>query len=411
MTRTMKLFGAALGLLAAATACNNDQLFDNPSLTPVSPLFARYASLGNSITAGFQSAGINDSTQAQGYPVLLARSMQTPFFPPYLNRPGCPPPYTNVWLQSRVAGGTGATCALRKTAEPGAPDWVNNVAVPGATALSPTDNNQPGSNTNQLTVLMLGGLTQIGMLRRVQPTFVTAWIGNNDVLGAATAGDTLAGDSLLVTDTATFKAEYTAMLDSLAAIGSIKGGVLIGVADVTQIPFFSLGQVYFAIKNTTSNFPANFVVSPDCAPSNLGGVGDSTLVSFVYGLGLVNAAAADTLNVYTLDCTAAQVVTKPELIKLHQAVLAYNAFIAAQASARGWAYFDPNVALGQLRADTTQVAVFPRVPPDPRSAAAPFGTGFSLDGIHPSTTSQKLIANALIQVINAKYGTALKAIP
>src|SRR5439155_18127956 len=63
-----------LGLLLAAAACQNDQLNRPFSVTPVDPLFDRYVSMGNSITAGFQSAGINDSTQSQSYAVLLARS-------------------------------------------------------------------------------------------------------------------------------------------------------------------------------------------------------------------------------------------------------------------------------------------------------------------------------------------------
>ena len=54
-----------LGLLLAAAACQSDQLNRPFSVTPVDPLFDRYVSMGNSITAGFQSDGINDSTQLQ----------------------------------------------------------------------------------------------------------------------------------------------------------------------------------------------------------------------------------------------------------------------------------------------------------------------------------------------------------
>jgi lysophospholipase L1-like esterase len=39
---------------------------------PEQNLFERYVALGNSITAGVQSDGLNDSTQAQTYPVMLA---------------------------------------------------------------------------------------------------------------------------------------------------------------------------------------------------------------------------------------------------------------------------------------------------------------------------------------------------
>ena len=150
-----------------------------------------------------------------------------------------------------------------------------------------------------------------------------------------------------------------------------------------------------------------------CAPSALGGVGDSSLVPFFYGLGLIAAAqAAPVGGPFVLNCgTDDLVITKPEFLKLHNSVLAFNAYISAQATARGYAYFDPNVALAQLKADTTQVAFFPHAPPDPRATTAPFGTAFSFDGVHPSATTHKLVANALIAVINAKYGTSLKTIP
>jgi lysophospholipase L1-like esterase len=368
--------------------------------------------MGNSLTAGFQSAGINDSTQRQAYPVLLARQMHSPFFQPLLNKPGCPPPFTNVFTGARLSGGTGSTCLLRESQNP-PPPYISDVAVPGATASSPTNNLAPGSNSNQLTAFFLGGLTQIGMLHKVQPTFLTVWIGNNDVLGAAT-DQTHPGDSTEVTDTTVFKAEYKAMLDSIDAIGSVKGGVLIGVADVTQIPYASLGVAYLVAKSKLplSALPS-FQVSPDCAPSALGGVGDSSLVPFFYGLGLIAAAQANPAGgPFTLDCVADdKVIVKPEFLILHRSVLAYNAYISAQATARGYAYLDPNVALALLKADTTQVAPFPHAPPDPRATTAPFGLAFTFDGVHASAATHKLIANTLIGVINAKYGTSLKPIP
>jgi len=43
------------------------------------------------------------------------------------------------------------------------------------------------SNPNTLTQFILGGLTQTQMMERAHPTFLSIWIGNNDVLGAATS--------------------------------------------------------------------------------------------------------------------------------------------------------------------------------------------------------------------------------
>src|ERR1051325_11978866 len=64
---------AALGLLVGVLACRNDTLLRPASLTPIDPLFDRYVSLGNSITAGGQTRGIQDSTQGLASRNLLAR--------------------------------------------------------------------------------------------------------------------------------------------------------------------------------------------------------------------------------------------------------------------------------------------------------------------------------------------------
>src|SRR5437867_8977760 len=266
MIQTKRFAAAVLGLLLAIAACQNEKLNRPFAVTPVDQLFDRYVSMGNSITAGFQSGGINDSTQSQSYAVLLARAMHTPFFSPLMNKPGCPPPYTNVFTQARVGGGTPTTCALRKIPNP-PPPYISNTAVPSAEVIDIYNNRDPSSNPNGLTQFFLGGLTQMQMLERGHPTFVSVWIGNNDVLGAAT-NSANAGDSTLITPIATFQTNYGAMLDTVDAV-SPQGVILIGVAKVTAIPFFSAGATYWAIKNKLAlpdTFPTVFTVSNNCAP-------------------------------------------------------------------------------------------------------------------------------------------------
>jgi len=415
MIRTTRFSAAVLGLLLAAAACNNDQLNRPFGNVAVDPLFERYVSMGNSITAGFQSGGINDSTQQQSYAVLLAQGMRSPFFSPLLNRPGCPPPITNVFAQpapTRVGGGTATTCALRKIPNP-PPPFISNTAVPGAEVMDILSNRDTASNPNSLTQFILGGLTQVQMMERAQPTFVSIWIGNNDVLGAATSS-TNAGDSTKITSVANFQARYSAMLDTVAAAGP-RGAILIGVANVTAVPYFSAGATYWAIKNGLvpgSAFPATFTVSSNCAPIATGipgARGDSTLVPFPYGAALLGAAQLGAPR--NLDCgdTVAAVVVPKELVKLVTAVTAYNTFISTQATARGWAYLNPNVALDSLRTVPTAVRPFPLI--GQPCSANPFGTAFSCDAVHPSAATHRLIAQKLRLAINAAYTTAIPPIP
>src|SRR5467141_2779782 len=240
MIVTTRFSAAVLGLVLAATACQNDKLNRPFNVTPVDPLFDRYVSMGNSITAGFQSGGINDSTQSQSYAVLLARAMHAPFFSPLMNKPGCPPPYTNVFTGARFGGGTPTTCALRKTqAVP--PPFISNTAVPGA-LVNDVYTNGAGAHANSLTQFFLGGLTQVRMAAKAQPTFITP--------------------------TALFNARYESRLTAVDGLGA-RGGVLVGVANVTAIPYFSAGATYWAIKNKLAlpdTFPTVFTVSANCAP-------------------------------------------------------------------------------------------------------------------------------------------------
>jgi hypothetical protein len=378
----------------------------------------QFASIGTSLSSGFQSGGINDSTQLQSYAVLLARAMRAPFFPPLLNRPGCPPPYTNVFAQptpTRVGGGTATTCALRKIPNP-APPYISNTAVPGAEVEDIISNSDTASNPNTLTQFILGGLTQTQMLERAHPTFVSIWIGNNDVLGAATSS-TNPGDSTKITSVANFQARYSAMLDTVDAAGP-QGAILVGVANVTAIPFFSAGATYWAIKNGLvpgSAFPPAFTVSNNCAPvaSGIPGArGDQTLVPFPYGAALLGAAQLGAPR--NLDCadTVAAVVVPSELTKLVAAVTAYNTFISSQATAHGWAYVDPNPTLDSLRTlpqPNTVVRAFPLI--GQPCNLNPFGSAFTCDGVHPSAFTHRLIAIKLRDAINAAYTTTIPPIP
>src|SRR5882762_6489191 len=117
MTHRRNLVAAGVSIVLLTAACHQDELFSPlPPLYTGGALFKRYVAMGNSITAGIQSGGINDSTQKQSYAVLVAAAMGgDPFYYPSLNAPGCPPPFTNIFTGARLGGVgvTGSTCLLR----------------------------------------------------------------------------------------------------------------------------------------------------------------------------------------------------------------------------------------------------------------------------------------------------------
>src|SRR2546422_1940998 len=167
--------------------------------------------------------------------------------------------------------------------------------------------------------------------------------------------------------------------------------LLIGVVQITGAPYSSQGRAYFAAQ---ASIPT-LTVLPNCLDSLVIQPGDTArvLVPFHFGAPLVAQAAGGTPT--TLDCSDTHVISVPEVVNLLGTVVQYNATIAQAATARGWAYVDPNPVLRALAGVPGAILPFPAFPPDPNATAAPFGTAVSRDGVHPSTSTQRLLAQML----------------
>ena len=409
-TRPLARSAALLALAAALAACSDTKDLVNPP-QPVNPMFASYVALGNSITAGFQSGGINDSTQARAYPVLVAQQMGAQFTIPAFAMPGCPAPIDDFNTLHRLGGGGSTDCGFR-AARFGAA-VINDVAVPGTTVADLTNPLALGAG-NPLTTFILGGKSQVARALDAQPTFVSVWIGNNDVLGAALTGilpqfivgnDTI---SVGVTDTTAFKADYAKMITALTAGGTVKGGVLIGVVNASNAPIFfparvlTDSRVVAAIRAVAQD---SVIIDTSCTPTT------ASFINFAI-LGAIRAGTApDTIACHALANHAnllgeLYVLDQAELQAVGQIVDSYNAYIQAKADSLGWAYVDPNEALDALRT-AGQIPTFPNLA-DPTK---PFGDYVSLDGIHPANAAHRLLANLVIDSVNAKFSTSIPELP
>jgi lysophospholipase L1-like esterase len=425
MLRTHRLNRFVAGILVAVplllSACDKDSL-EPPTASSVSldarDMFTRYVAIGNSITAGLQSGGINDSTQLEAYPVLLARQMglDTPeetttgtseFNVPLMAGPGCPPPYTNIFTQERLAGGDATTCLFRELP---IPTYVNNIAFPGADLVEVFSYYDAGivpSVTDVYKTFLLGGRTQIEAARAMDPTFLTVWIGNGDMQDAILATADPGNASIYPTPTE-FAATYAQMMDSIDTFQTVEGGVLLGVIQVTAAPYVSSGGAYFLASQTIPTLTVN----ANClAQQQIPGTTESAsvLVPFHYGAVLMGMAGAGVPT--TLDCSVPEVISTQEAVDMILTVVQYNAAIEAEAAERDWIYIDPNELLQQVAQDPTAIRPFPAFSPgDPQYLTEPFGWALSLDGLHPSGRAHVLVANALIEAINAKYGAAINPI-
>ncbi|MEA2761369.1 MAG: hypothetical protein QOD47_653 [Gemmatimonadaceae bacterium] len=399
---------AAVGAVMALAACSSDKKLLGPT-NLAGDIFKSYVAMGNSITAGYQSGGISDATQRQSYAFLLANQMHTQYHYASLAAPGCPAPIINFNTQARPTGAP--PCALRSASS--ITDVLNNVAVPGASSYDPTAvNGTPFSNA--LTTFILGGKTQVERALDAHPTFVSIGIVGNDYLSFAVQdGRTaaLAG----ITPVATFTANYDKTIAQLLAGAPDVKGVIMANVLPTNVPI-----LFPAAAMSITAFKAGFdaqagtttTLDPSCVA---GGAGANSLINTFLAhqiragahppiVACVPGGASGALPAPIGDIL---ILDPGEQASINAIVNGYNAYLQTKANSIGFAFYDPNTLLTTLKAAGTVI----RSTPLYSSATAPFGTGMSLDGVHPALAVHRLLANDLIGVINTKYGTSLTPVP
>jgi lysophospholipase L1-like esterase len=391
---------AATGAIIALAACSENTKLLGPTTPVGGEIFKSYVALGNSITAGFQSNGIMDSTQRQSYARLLAIQMGTQYHYASLAGRGCTPPIVNGLTGALFANAPAGTCDLRSLSS--VTDILNNVAVPGARVLDPTSATAPASNA--LTTFILGGKTQVQRALDANPTFVSIWIGNNDVLQPGLSGLF----QPIVSTQAQFQTSYDLMIQQLLdSVPNLKG-VLIGVAKVQFLPSMSSGALVFATPAAQGAINAatgkTVVIDASCN-------GSASLLNIPQLILAIRAGTHPSViacdkGIFPAPVGDIFVLDAAEQVTLIAAIDAYNNYLQTKAAAIGFAYYDPNILFAASRASGA-------IPPFPNfaSSTATYGALITLDGVHPSAATHKLIANELITVINAKYGTTLKPVP
>jgi hypothetical protein len=394
----------ACASILALAACDKADIVTPPHTPLNTGLFASYVALGNSISAGYQSGGMVDSTQRESFPRQIAIQAGTRFAYPSLAFPGCPPPIVNFQTGARLGGGSDTTCALRGNAVA----ILNNVAVPGSTV---NDLTAPTSATsNALTTFILGGMTQVQKALAASPTFVTIETANNDWLPAALTGSLEPNAQLGspgVTPTDSVITQYARAVNQLVAGQPKLQGLLLGAFPLQAAQALFPADSLYSNPTLAAYFNAaaggGVTVLPNCQSSGMlisldiiqfwASAGIPKIVSCQRGVPQEPYGDYFMLDVYKQDT-------------IETAIATWNAYISAKADSLGWAYFDPAAVFVPLKESGA-------IPPYPNFASAtqPFGPYVTLDGIHPSAVADQAIANALITTINTKYGTAIPLIP
>jgi lysophospholipase L1-like esterase len=354
--------------------------------------FTNYVSAGDSLTAGFMSGSLIETSQLHDYPSIIANQATAgaaDFQQPLVSPPGIPNILQLEGLFPTVIlplPGQGAPINLDL------PRLYNNLAVPGETVgtMLTVKSDIPTTGKPGLHDLILRGFgTQIEEVVGSKPTFVTLWIGNNDALGAATSGNVA-----LLTPLAVFQQEYTTVIGAIASTGAKMA--IANIPDVTSIPFVT--TIPIVLVNPDTNQPVIFNGNPVplIGPKGLLVPGDHVLLSasadLAKGLGIPKPIGSG------LPLPASDVLLAADAATINARIGQYNAVIASAAQQTGAALVDINSLLTQLATTGIEVGGIP--------FNAGFLTGgvFSYDGVHPTHFGYAFVANAFIAAINQQFG-------
>ena len=462
MNLMIKRTAPAIALLGLGLAGCQPEI-EAPTASAGSADFSSYLAVGNSLTAGYADGGVYREGQLNSYPNILAGqfakagggSFVQPLFTEaqsngsgYLRLAGFTatglPITANVTTNLAVRGGTAAAPLYTKFTDP-----INNLGVSG---IRMSDINTPGYGSvqgNPYFERITPDATPLQTyLQRVQATvaankttFFTEWLGSNDVLGYAISGGASTASDKVITPTATFTTNTGQVLDALTINGA--KGVVTTIPDVTGIPFLTTVGPSFKATLLANNVPG-LVVLTGAAPGGPtttnrkpiatadirdanGGRQLFTLTSSGF-LGLFGrptgapwrsfvprASLGAYLAGYGIDTTtvfgsatnpipSAFVLDDVEQGLAVAATTSFNNALIAAANSRNLAVFDANlffrsVANGGYVANAVN-----------NSAAYVSGNIFSLDGIHPTPRGYAVIANEMLKVINAKYGSSFSGV-
>lgn len=293
-----------LNLLLAAgwlVACNaeedlvKEQLKDNPESTATeltgeagSADFSTYVSVGNSITAGLMDAALYTRGQSGSFPNLLAARFALAgggdFVQPDIeasngfnisyndlaNAFTGPATYGRLYLDlSALAPAPTSPGDVMNVIASEDRASINNLAVPGLRMLEYSMNGYAPYNPFYYRFAL--DVTSTSVLEQTiarDPTFITFWLGSNDVLSWATSGGTAPdgednpgvndADADALVSTTYFQQALSGSLAALFASNEDLQGVICNIPNVTLLPYFqavswdviTLSETYAETINT-----------------------------------------------------------------------------------------------------------------------------------------------------------------
>ncbi|SUX47121.1 SGNH/GDSL hydrolase family protein [Chryseobacterium indoltheticum] len=455
----------AVSALLFTVSCNTDFDTDVEDIvvTKGEADFTKFISLGNSLTSGYRDGALYSGGQTESFPSMMAMQMKLagggefkqPMMPNnvggFIGLPGFPGKLELKMVNGALSPVANAPAAALDNVVAGRP--YQNMGVPGAKVshlLAPGYGNPAGLSlglANPYFVRFASSTTAsvVGDALAQNPTFVSLWIGNNDVLGYATSG----GDGtnpITPVDGAVgvgFTSTYTTLVNTVFPTGTTRKGVVANIPNVTSVPFFTrvpampLANLTDAQVSQLNTAYATYNAGLAQAKS-LGAINDAEyqkrLIKFTAGAVANGAVISDkdlstvpglpkyrqtTAKDYILLTASAVltpqagggtsvpledklVLTEAEAAKVLTATAAYNTTIKSLADSKGLAFVDMNAKMTELNSKSG-------ISWNGVRYTATFVTGgtFSLDGVHLTGRGYAVVANEFIKAINMKYKSTL----
>jgi len=354
--------------------------------------FTKFVSIGNSLTAGYQSSALFESGQKYSFGKLIANQVIVDYEQPTISDPGIggriEVSSLNPFTTSTQPEDAGSPTNLAYSGT------YNNLGIPGivlADVLSTSANPSPFVGNNPfLDLILRGNGTVISQALALQPTFLTLWIGNNDILGYATSGGLLPYTP--TEGPVTFGDLYIQLLGAISLAG-VQNVVIANIPDVSVIPFFTTigGQLLLqGITSIVGTKSDNTIAEMDLTKNFL------TLRA--------SAELAEGKGTPTNPLSNGVILDEDEILIAKSVIANYNSSILASANQFGFKVVDINaffndVAVNGFVGDGIQF-----------SSIFVQGGLFSLDGVHPTSQGYAIIANKFIEVINAEYSADIPLI-
>ncbi len=374
---------------------------------------------------GEQSSSVFESAQMYSFGNIIAQQVGATYAQATFSEPGTPGRLEIASLSpfsTYTNPGQGTPTNLTYPAP------YNNLGIKGAFLYDVL--NARSANTcytanfgvpNPLFDAVLRGFgTQLELAIVQQPTLITLWIGNNDILAFATRGGLFPP-----TDPTVFQTQYTQVLTALNSTGAqiIIGGIpnallfpyfttvgpgvgqaISGIPGAQGLVYQTTGAPGIAIATATDLINKNVFITLS-GSSAAGLIGDQT-GKYYTDNGIPVPPGVNTAFPFGLtpeNPFPNNLVLDPTEIAAYLALRdGYNQIISGLAASFNYSVINWDELFNSL-ASTNGLAV------NGVNFSATYITGnfFSLDGIHPTSQGYGIIANEFIKAINNKYSASI----